>query len=1021
MRIRLPFFILLTACLAGCDLPPGEPGAAEQSTARSKAEVAFPLASDVATAARDRLPSSNIYLDLRDRAAMAGGSAKAVSLPTRHDINGDHRSDIGFVDTATGEFRYFAMDGARVIDDRRGYALPVGARVVSINDFDGDRRADVLWENGSEVRLSRARPDGNLHPSEFVMAYARGWRIPGTGDLNNDGTHDIVWFNPDTGEVHYLLMRGSEWIAQQGGYFVPRGFDLLAVEDILKDGHADLVLKKLQRVGGTAIHVVHNGSAPVSFGSPQPYATAAGLFAGSIDVNGDGTGDLVWHDPSNGIVEVATCAGAACMTRVEYLPDGYYLRQLGDFNGDGRGDALWSDGVALVLGFGNALGHFDAPAVLTGHTPGWDIAGDLAFLDRRRSTASHDVDGDFRSDLVWFDAATGSLNAFAVDGRYLGGTQVPVGFRILSVEDFDADGRSDVLWDNGRELRMSRARASGGFHAAEFMFARPTEDWQLANTADLNNDLTHDLAWFHRRTREVHYMLLAGPRVIAQRGGFITPFGTVAIGLSDKEGDGRADLIFSLFPEHSCGRGGTYVAHNRGDTFFDLTFDCRYNRVEGAVTTSPALPRTFEGIDDVDGDGRDDAITYREMAAGFNFPAGTATVSYASYATWKGTWSAVYDARLMGDYNGDGRADLMLSNEGDLLVAYARPGASGFDTPAFLAPDIPSMRLGAERSGSMSVDGDLNADRRSDLTWFDSRLGQLHFDLLDGARITARRGGFPLPSGMAPVGQADFNADGRSDMLLYAAGQGRLLLSTAAGTPVLSPVLFSAPSGWEVGGSVDLDFDGYADILLVNYALRQYHVFYMLGQVVAAQYGGPMSDFLPYGHDGADYRVRAIGNLFGNGDTQVAFQRITDGAVVIAGRRSSTGYADLSRRGFDRSHEQLQGFGGIVAGATDVNGDGQAELLIDGGDGRFGAYRFISSRDPWFYGFTRVGTYTLPAGFRIESLGDVDDDGDADVIASDGRQVAVSINGNGIWSPPVALADVLPGWTVVGTAGTPRP
>lgn len=421
-------------------------------------------------------------------------------------------------------------------------------------------------------------------------------------------------------------------------------------------------------------------------------------------------------------------------------------------------------------------------------------------------------------------------------------------------------------------------------------------------------------------------------------------------------------------------------------------FDCRAGR-NGFISTQPPLPRQSAALGDVDGDGRHDTVYYTETTVGFT-PAGTATVGYALSPSWSGTWGPVYEARLVGDYNGDGQADLLLSRAGDLLVAYARPGTAGLNAPVFLAADMPSMRLGAERPRSPAVEGDVNADRRLDLVWFDPGRGQLQFDLLDGPRIRARGAGMPVPSGMTPAGQGDFNADGRSDVLLFGSGRGRLLLSTPAGTSVLSETVFAAPSGWDVGGVGDLDFDGYADILLVNYALRQYHVFYMLGAVVAGQYGGAMSDYLPYG-DGAEFRIRAVGNLYGNGDSQVVFERASDGYVVVA-RRSSLSFSDTSRRGLQRDFEHRSGFGGAVAGIADIEGDGQSELLVDQGGGRFAAYRFVSSRDPWFFGFMPVGMHTLPGGFRIESLGDVDDDGDADVIVSNGQQVAVSINGNGI-------------------------
>ena len=69
------------------------------------------------------------------------------------------------------------------------------------------------------------------------------WRLAGAGDVNGDGTDDIVWQHRD-GQVHY-------WPIQNG-----------------------------QRTGGINIHT------PVG---------ADWRLAGAGDVNGDGTDDIIWQ------------------------------------------------------------------------------------------------------------------------------------------------------------------------------------------------------------------------------------------------------------------------------------------------------------------------------------------------------------------------------------------------------------------------------------------------------------------------------------------------------------------------------------------------------------------------------------------------------------------------------------------------------------------------------------------------------------------------------------------------------
>src|SRR5205809_538243 len=139
-----------------------------------------------------------------------GSVFKIVALPVKSDFNGDGKADILWQNSSTGQRVLWLMNGtARTSSVSLGF-VATAASIVGSSDFNGDGKPDILWQNSSTGQHWIWIMNGTTHTSTVNLGFvATSWSIAGSSDFNGDGNADILWQNNCIGQRVIWLMNGT--------------------------------------------------------------------------------------------------------------------------------------------------------------------------------------------------------------------------------------------------------------------------------------------------------------------------------------------------------------------------------------------------------------------------------------------------------------------------------------------------------------------------------------------------------------------------------------------------------------------------------------------------------------------------------------------------------------------------------------------------------------------------------------------------------------------------------------------
>ena len=330
--------------------------------------------------------------------------------------------------------------------------------------------------------------------------------------------------------------------------------------------------------------------------------------------------------------------------------------------------------------------------------------------------------------------------------------------------------------------------------------------------------------------------------------------------------------------------------------------------------------------------------------------------------------------RNLGDFNGDGKDDVLLRHEDGRWFYYPMDGRRHITSQRGLA-DL-TRKLDWHVAGI----GDLNGDGKDDVL-LRHEDGRWFYYPMNGRRhITSQRGLADLTRKLDwhVAGIGDLNGDGKDDVLLrhedgrwfYYPMDGRRHITGERGLAGLTRKL-----DWHVAGIGDLNGDGKDDVLLRHTDGRWFYYPMNGRRHITGERGlAGLTRKL-------DWHVAGIGDLNGDGKDDVLL-RHTDGRWYYYPMDGRNPVAD--QRGLAGLTRKLDW---QVAGIGDLNGDGRDDVLLRHTDSRWYYYPMDGRRhitgERGLANLTRNPDWSiaaLPTGFApADQSGDMTDDGDGDI------------------------------------------
>jgi hypothetical protein len=310
-----------------------------------------------------------------------------------------------------------------------------------------------------------------------------------------------------------------------------------------------------------------------------------------------------------------------------------------------------------------------------------------------------DFNGDGNTDLLFTNNTTNGVAVWLMSGAQVtANAQVgtlAAGWHYAAYGDFNADGKTDLLMLNDTTHDVAIWEMNGTTVVANQTIGtiNAAGGWHFADTGDFNGDGKTDLLFVNNTTNGVAVWQIDGKQVTANPQVGIMAAGWHYAATGDFNGDGKTDLLMLNDTTHDVAiwqMNGTQVTAN-----------------PQIGTINAAAGWHFADTGDFNGDGKTDLLMLNDTTHGvaiwqMNGPQVTANPQIGTINA-----AAGWHFADTGDFNGDGKTDLLFLNDTTHGVAIWQMNG----TQVTSNPQVGTIDAGFSYAGL----GDFNGDHKTDL------------------------------------------------------------------------------------------------------------------------------------------------------------------------------------------------------------------------------------------------------------------------------------------------------------------
>jgi hypothetical protein len=303
------------------------------------------------------------------------------------------------------------------------------------------------------------------------------------------------------------------------------------------------------------------------------------------------------------------------------------------------------------------------------------------------------------------------------------------------VSDFDGDGKSDILLRDGVSGQTAVWMMNGSQVSSNLATSlnagayTSTTGWQAHGIGDFDGDGKNDVLWRDAVTGELAVWTMNGATVVTSAtasvnpGAYTSTAGWHVQGIGDFDGDGKSDILW-----RDSATGQTAIWFMNGAV---VTSSSKTSVSAGAYT--PTTGWHVNGVGDFNGDGKADILWRRagtgKTAIWFMNGASKTGGGYTNVQPGAYTSTTGWQVQAVGDFNGDGKADILLRSSETGRMAIWKMNGVKVTSSAYTSVDAGGLQV--------SAIADYNGDGKADILLRDVETGQTRVWVMNGSQVTS--------------------------------------------------------------------------------------------------------------------------------------------------------------------------------------------------------------------------------------------------------------------------------------------